>query len=763
VGDVATQIGQELAAMIDASAETAEPEESKAGADGPETQIIGGLVRVEFTKTAKHKWQIALRRQGTGALLNQDQGDLSSANTRDRIIKKAIENLKSTDAGTLTDDLEQTLKLQLDQRLMQAAAASEVPDGGGAAPIASAVDYEAREDEDHPEATGYYAVGEKFQRRLSNFVVKFEEERIIGDADEAETSRSFRGTINCLGEVGPFEISSEEFSEKLRQAIHNAAGVKPELLGSVDEVRTAISRNSEPVKRQYLTSTGWTDDFSRYLVPGGYVDRDGYHEHVAGDGVPAIDLSDHEKARWIGLRQLDPARLRQVKQHILDDLMQLHDPSVIRSMLAVVVLSAMIRFAEVSSWLVLWFQGLTGSGKSFLACLGMNFFGDFGGQGSGRFISWKSTGKAIQSAGYYFRDVMYLVDDYKRDDVRHADAVMVIQGAADRTGRSRLNADASMNTTRWIRGTLLGTGEDYPDSNASGLGRTVIIRVPNPEKDHDRAQRCLSQCQHYRGWMAAFLAHVIRNDLGKQFKARVEHWHRHYHELIKNKANDARIATNHACLAAAFELFAGFMNDVWPGADHSARIFAEQYLRDLVVEAVGAVEEETPARIFLDTLGELIAFQRARVEGIGRIILSDDRDKDKIVGRLISGAPCNTDLDRLPEDAVIALSIPMAMRAVQEQLRGQGRQPLQTSARTLLDQLASLGFLHDEHNQPIAKDQAGEKTTKARIGGKPVNVARIKAEAILKHRPAKTATPTPATGAPEMPMSLPFHAGATAG
>ena len=108
------------------------------------------------------------------------------------------------------------------------------------------------------------------ERRLTNLILRIDEERIVGDVDEGEELRFFRGTINVLGETSPFDISSDEFSEKLRPAIFNAAGARAELLGSVDEIRTAISRNSEPIKRRYLTSTGWTDDFSRYLVPGGF-------------------------------------------------------------------------------------------------------------------------------------------------------------------------------------------------------------------------------------------------------------------------------------------------------------------------------------------------------------------------------------------------------------------------------------------------------------------------------------------------------------
>jgi hypothetical protein len=681
--------GQDLADMID---ETATPVD-------PETAAFGGLITADCQRSSTRRWVVTLRPAGSNVTLVRDQGDLNGSSVRDRIIEKALEKLQLGEAEG------QTLRGQLDEYLMEAAA-GEPSRHGQAALVVDEVQYEARMDPNETDATGFYAIGEKYERRLTNFVVRIDEERIVGDVDEGGESRSFHGTINVLGETSPFEISCDAFSEKLRQAIFNAAGAKAELLGSVDEIRTAISRASKPASRRYLTSTGWTADFSKYLVPGGYVDRDGFHEHVPGDGIPAIDLSDHEKARWLGSMHLDPGQLQQVKRHILDDLMRLHDPNVVSSVLAAVVLSALIRFANVSSWPVIWLLGLTGSGKSFLACLAMNFFGRFEGQGSGRFMSWKSTGKSIQSAGYYFRDAAYLVDDYKREDVRHADAVMVIQGASDRTGRSRLNADVSMNTTRWIRGTLLGTGEDYPDSNASGLGRTVLIRVPNPAKDYDRAQRCLSQCQFYRGWMATFLAHVIRNDLGQQFADRVQFWHRHFHQLIKGKANGARIASNHASLAAAFELFAGFMRDVWTEADEAARVFADEYLGALVIEAAGSVEEETAGRILLDTLAELIAFERARIDGIGSLIKEDNtQEKGKIVGRLVSsGWPHSKSLGQLGDEDVILLSTKLSMAAVQAHLRSQGKQPLQISERTLLDQLTHLEVLLDENHQPIRRD-----------------------------------------------------------
>lgn len=692
----------------------------------PEPPAFGGLIDVTVTPVSARRWSVAIGRRGTDELLALEVGDLFSSSRRESVISAALAKLG------LELEVRQLLADEVESYLMSAVVG---PSGGGpAAPAPEEVRYEARVDEDNPEATGFYAIGEKWQRRLSNFVATIEEERILGDVDEQDVTRRLRGKIQLHGETSSFDISTEQFSEQLRRAVIDAAGSRAEFLGSIDEIRTAISRNSHPTTRRYLTSPGWTADFARYLVPGGYVDLDGYHEAVEGDDVPAIDLAGHEKARWLGLRRLEPDELSRVKRHILDDLVGINDRDVVYAMLAAVVLPIALRPAGIAAWPLIWFAGLTGSGKSLLAGLAANFHGDFGGPSSGRHMSWKSTGMSILATGYGFRDALYLVDDYKREDVRHSDAVMVLQCYGDRSGRSRLRSDATMNTTRSIRGLMVCTGEDFPDSNASGLGRAVVVRVPNPERDYNRVARCLDQCQLYRGWMAAFIADYIRHDRASEFRTRVEHWQRRYLERIRGRTNDSRIATNHACVAAAFELFASFMKDVWGEAEAAAavRSFAEDYLEEMVMAAAGDVEADTPARIFLRILGDQITFGRVRIDGLGPTIYYDDgREKDKIVGRMFRSTFCTLrSLTDLHDDDVIQLSLSFARAAVQGQLRQEGRPDLQITDRTLVNQLASLGCLVDpDDQQPIADGHVGERTKKARIRGKSVNAVCIRAAA----------------------------------
>ncbi len=119
----------------------------------------------------------------------------------------------------------------------------------------------------------------------------------------------------------------------------------------------------------------------------------------------------------------------------------------------------------------------------------------------------------------------------------------------------------------------------------------------------------------YRGLMADFLTWAISEAKGSAFADRVEHWQRHYYQSIRGRQNDARIAGNHALLAAAFEIFAAYMQDVWPGAAQEAEEFALIDLAEMVAVSVGSAEAEQASTIFLETLRSLLDWGRVRFEG----------------------------------------------------------------------------------------------------------------------------------------------------
>ena len=546
--------------------------------------------------------------------------------------------------------------------------------------------------------------------------------------DDVEQQTRYQGTISCLGLTRDFRLTAQELAsnEKLKAAIFNAAPPEADIKTNVDILRRAIIKVSQPSYRETTTSAGWTEDGSKFLVPGGYVDDQGYHDFKPDCGAMEVDLVGCEGARWLGMRTLEPELLNAVKRHVATELMQSNEPKVMRALIGAVALAPLLRFGSTGSRPVIWLKGLTGSGKTFAAGLAMNFFGDFPASECGRIISWNSTGNYLQSLGYFHKDALFLVDDFKLDTTRHYDVTRLLQNYADGTGRGRLRSDATMNVVRPIRGLLVSTGEDFPMQNASGLARSIVIPVPNREKNLTIGKKCREMSPLYRGLMADFIADLIRNNKGVTFVERLDHWRQFYYEKIAGRQNDARIAGNHALLAAAFELFADYLRDVWTEAKEAAREFAEVDLVDLVEETAGAVEEEQASEVFLKTLGELFEGHVVRVDKEGT--RRESTSRAKLVGTFPSaGVPS---LYQVRDETPINLCLALALAQVQVTLAKQGKPQLSVSEKTLIAQLTDAGLLLDEENKVLTKDAKGVKSKQCSLDGKRKRYVRIRVGSI---------------------------------
>ncbi len=231
-----------------------------------------------------------------------------------------------------------------------------------------------------------------------------------------------------------------------------------------------------------------------------------------------------------------------VKKHIIDDLLPLNTRVVTSSLLASTACSILQPFAPGVGRFGLWLTGLTGAGKSFVAKLFMSFFGDFP-VSSGRFATWSSTPNYLQRQGYFFRDSLFLIDDYKPEVIQHYNIVRILQTYADGTARGRLKSDATTNTSRPIRGFLVCTGEDVPEHSASAMARNIVIKLPQREKDLVRGDRCIAECGKYAGVTADFIRWLIANNRMKVFAERVVALQQRFYSDVAGQQNDSRIAT----------------------------------------------------------------------------------------------------------------------------------------------------------------------------------------------------------------------------
>jgi hypothetical protein len=266
---------------------------------------------------------------------------------------------------------------------------------------------------------------------LTNFTLAVEEETEIHDGHEGR-----RTVLDCRLRVhnreSRFAIDARDFSDdgKLRAAVQDAGGSRAVIFGRPADLRTAVSTLSwaggRRPRRVLTTDFGWSPDGAAYCFPGGAVTADGFAADADG-GRPRVDLGDEEVARRLGLLPPPaPEELRRLKLHVVQDLLGVNDRRAAYALLGAAAAALLMRFAPEADPFALWLVGLTGAGKSFLARLFANFFGDFP-VASGRFAAWASTANFLQRQGYFFKDALYLVDDFKPEVMPPQQAVRVLQ------------------------------------------------------------------------------------------------------------------------------------------------------------------------------------------------------------------------------------------------------------------------------------------------------------------------------------------------
>jgi hypothetical protein len=680
---------------------------------GADTILVGPVALSSF-RVARRRHQLTVRRLPDGDVVAVDTIDVARAGQRQRITAQVLEKLG------LPEPEATALEAGLDQHLLQLAASSTTPATTCHAASPEA-EFRAVEDAADPELNGLYATMPPAQ--ICNFTMQIVEYVIIDDEDGQETR--LRLVIRLRGRARSVEMTAADFAStgRLRTAIYGSALPGADLKGGADVLRRAVIALSDPAIRRMTTATGWTEDRTRFLVPGGHVDADGYHEDDPALDIPQVDRARCQSAQWLGLRRLPADQLLEVKRHVVDELRRLHEPRVMKALLGAAALAPLRAFAAPKSRPVIWLLGLTGSGKTPLASLFMNLFGDSPLDAGGRIATWNSTDNALQLLGHYHKDCLAVIDDFKPEMIRRADVVRLLQNAGDWTARGRLRHDARARATRPVRGLLLATAEDLPMQNASGLARSIIIEVPNREKDLDLGQKCVAMSPLYRGLMADFLAWVIREGRGAIFAQRVEHWQRDYYTSIRGRQNDARIAGNHALLAAAFEQLVTYLRDLWPESAGAAEEFATVDVARMVVASVGSAEEDQRSTVFLEALLALLNWGRVRLESPGGGA-AGEKSRGAVVGRIVAGTSADG-------EGVVELSVAMALQVVQRSLRQQGKPPLQVSEKTLIAQLEAEGLLVGRDNRPIVPGRGGNHSRQVRIEGRRVRVIRMKLADLL--------------------------------
>jgi hypothetical protein len=537
-------------------------------------------------------------------------------------------------------------------------------------------------------------------KHLTDFELVIDEERAV--QDDVEGSTAFVGRLLLPDREEPVRIPAANYAsdERLRQALYSAGGSGLTIDCTMGVLRNAVAATSpNRVRRRFTTNFGWCDDGKEFLVPQGRVTATGFIPSNPDDPL-RLDLTDCPQASHLGLRPLPDDELWAVKRHVVEDLLALHRREVTYPLFGMAAAAILRPFSGVSHRFAGWLVGETGSGKTLLAKLVMGFFGDYRPGDDNRFASWCWTPNAIEKAGYYFKDSLYLVDDFKAGTTWHAQNVRLLQAYGDGTARARLKSDANFNPARPIRGLLLATGENTVDQEASAMARTVLVRVEPPQKDLERRQRCLDRCGSYSGVMAGFITWLLAQGRTKEFADRVRMYEGRYYRQVSGQPNDARVAANLAVLASAFAEFAEFLGDVWPAWQEEVRRFGEEDVPALLSQMMGAVREQRAIEVFWNILSHLIRCSRVRLD------TSDSPSTAPIVGKW------------LPGPKKVGWVVPeLALAEVQKTLRDQGRPLLALTAGEIPGLLRKEGRLVDRDGKMLQPRSDDSGIQQLRYGG----------------------------------------------
>jgi hypothetical protein len=280
--------------------------------------------------------------------------------------------------------------------------------------------------------------GQDHPEHMANFNLELIEDRLVDDG--IEPRREIVGVVE--GPEGRSEVilpaavlgSASDFTKALFEQLGSSINLYGR--GSAEVVLQVALESSQPLKTKIVKAHGWgTGEFCDvYMTPSCSIGCEGA---VDLPGL-TVSLQGERIAERLGLHWIDDEELRDLGRHLVDDFLAQHHRCVTLPLLGHVFLAPVIGHLGPISWPLLELRGPSGTRKSTLARGAQSLFGNFVGENA--LETWRSTPNAIQRSGYFFKDALFAVDDYKGDNITDArGARAMLQLYADRGSRGRLH------------------------------------------------------------------------------------------------------------------------------------------------------------------------------------------------------------------------------------------------------------------------------------------------------------------------------------
>lgn len=544
---------------------------------------------------------------------------------------------------------------------------------------------------------------------LCNFVAHVTEEVTRDDGMEANKYFKVRGR-SCTGtHLSEIEVPAANFaglnwvvSEWGMKAIIGAG------MNSKDRLREAIQLMSHDANRRHIyTHTGWRHHEGQniYLSQGGAI------------GIDNVDVDLDSQLKRYYLPQPDPDKTIKAVQASIDFIYILSDPHVSMPLWAAMYLAPLADAIDLA--FTVWLVGPSGSFKSTLTGLVMNHFGDF--DQNHLPASWQDTANLLQKLLFLAKDAPLVIDDWSpgqdHGKARELEtkAEHVIRSQGNRQGRGRMNKDTSTRGNYVPRGLLLTSGEQTP-SGHSHTARIFTVPLERDQVDKDLLTEAQRNRAQYRYAMVAYIAWLQPDwdERRLQIKKEFAELRSQILETAEGQNIHPRLPDVIAMLQLGLKYGMGFAHDIGAISQETHDTMLSDGLQcfiDLAAEQGGRVEEERPARRFVEALQASINMGQSFLRNKYDVSLSDMGPGKTPVGW------------RDSHNGHVLLEPNAAYQSVVEFLRKSGRpytiSPAETWKDLCREKLADLGT-------------DGRPTSMARVTALPraIRVVKLKSECL---------------------------------
>lgn len=379
---------------------------------------------------------------------------------------------------------------------------------------------------------------------------------------------------------------------------------------NIEYIRQAVelySREAGIEKTTVYTIQGYSGD--TYRMPSCLIDATGIRPNT----TQQVDLSNKE-TRGIDFQILSDSELKEVLLHIKTDFLTTWPESWTYIGLAQILYPAVMGPMGWHKKPTLFYEGLTGGGKSELTHALQHFWGNFPA-----LANFMSSPKGIRDLGHHFKDACVVIDDFKnlsRDQT--ASVRETILHAYDGAVENKLKRDGNARPPKSARGTYMMSGEEFITNDAAVIARTILVETKkhNTRNTQRKYEKVMAMRRLYNGVTPHFIRWFLTQDragiaeLVSTIKGNLR-------ENYEDAQNIDRVTNNLAHNHVLWCLFTSFL------VEYNVSSAAEKdqmdtkhwgFIQHLLVKMVERCAAEQSSEAFLRMLNQMIIAGEVNVD-----------------------------------------------------------------------------------------------------------------------------------------------------